>query len=270
MIRATGSRRRAFTIRTREPLKRDRDRLLAVYLRVVKHWESAIPRIMEAYERELVTYTRDAISDLEDAVNQEAGWFTRLFVTLQAGITDWAVELEQWQRGVWRGATLSATGVDLGTMLYAGDVTQTVESVITQNIGLITDVDAQQASRMKDAVFRGLNGRYPARDVAKELQGITGFGRKRALLIASDQLQKATQALDTERMYQAGVTQFEWTHSRKLHPRNWHKARQGKIYDLQTRRAIDGSETIPADDMPGIPVRCGCRKLAHIDFGDDE
>lgn len=270
MIAATGTKRRTFTIRTPEPLQRDRDRLLRIYLRVIRHWESARPRIVAAYEREaqLVrdAYTLDAADDLSAAIDGEGNWFTRMFVELRAEIEEWAIAAEAWSRGKWRGAVLSATGVDLDTMLYAGDVQQTVEASIQSNLALIRDVNDQQSAKMKEAVFRGLNQRLPARDVARELSGITGFGRKRATLIASVELQKISTALDTERQYQAGITQFEWRHSRKLHPRPWHKAREGKIYDLETRKQVGGDEVIPADDMPGIPIRCGCRKQAHLDL----
>ena len=270
LIARTGTKRRTFTIRTPEPLQRDRDRLLRMYLRVIRHWEGARSRIVAAYERELgfrdSAIVADAVGDLSEAIDSEGNWFTRLFVELRAEIEEWALLTEQWQRGKWRGGVLSATGVDLETMLYAGDVQQTVEASIQSNLALIRDVNDQQSAKMKEAVFRGLNQRLPARDVARELSSITGFGRKRATLIASVELQKISTALDTERQYQAGITQFEWKHSRKLHPRPWHKAREGKIYDLETRKQVGGDEVIPADDMPGIPIRCGCRKQAHLDL----
>lgn len=278
LIRRTGTNRNTFTIRTPEPLARDRDRLLKPYVKVVRHWEGARARIVAAYERELGLYTRDsqlaggatlvadAPSDLNDAIDSEGSWFSRIFVELRAEITDWALACEAWHRGKWRGALLSATGVDLDTMLYAGDVAQTIDASIAGNLALIKDVNDQQAARMKEAVFRGLNQRLPARDVARELQSVTGFGRKRANLISSVELMKISTALDTERQYQAGITQFEWRHSKKLHPRPWHAARDGKIYYLESRKQVDGDEMIPADDMPGIPIRCGCRKQAHLDL----
>lgn len=251
------TKRRKFTFGTPDPLARDRDALLRIYLRVIRHWEEARGRILAAYGRELDNVlTRDSVDDLQDAIDSEASWFSRIFLSLEVAIAEWTAALEAWHRSKWRGSILSASGVDVDTMLYAGDVEQTLESVIRQNVALIKDVDAQQAQKMTGIVFRGLNERLPARDVAKQLAEVTGFGRKRALLIASDQLQKAATALDSERMYEAGITQFVWRHSGKKHPREWHKARNGKRYDLRTRKEVGGDEVIPADDMPGIPIRC--------------
>lgn len=261
------TKRRQFTFGTPDPLARDRDALLRIYLRVIRHWEGARGRLVEAYGRELDNVlTRDSIDDLQAAIDSEASWFSRIFLSLEVAIAEWTEALESWHRSKWRGSILSASGVDVDTMLYAGDVEQTLESVIRQNVALIKDVNQQQIDRMTGIVFRGLNERLPARDVAKQLAGVTGFGRKRALLIASDQLQRAATALDTERMAEAGISTFVWRASGKLHPREWHKARNGKRYDLRTRKEVGGDEVIPADDMPGIPIRCGCKKQAYFEI----
>lgn len=265
---AQRTKRRKFTFGTPDPLARDRDALLRIYLRVIRHWEGARGRLVGAYERELSGLTRDSVEDIQSAIDQEASWFDRIFLELQVAITEWTAELEAWHRSKWRGSILSASGVDVDTLLYAGDVEQTVEASIRGQLALIRDVNEQQRAKMTEAIFRGLNQRLPARDVAKELQAITQFGRKRSLLIASVELQKIATALDTERMAEAGLDQFVWRHSGKKHPRIWHKERNGKRYNLATRKQSDGrgDETIPADDMPGIPIRCGCRKQAYLEI----
>lgn len=262
------TKRRQFTFGTPDPLARDHDALLRIYLRVIRHWEGARGRILAAYTLTGINdgYTLDGIDDIQATIDSEASWFERVFLSIEVAFQSWSADLEAWHRSKWRGSILSASGVDVDTMLYAGDVEQTVGAVIKQNIALIKDVNAQQADRMAGIVFRGLNERLPARDVAKQLAEVTGFGRKRALLIASDQLQRAATALDTERMAEAGITSFIWKHSAKRHPREWHKARNGKRYDLRTRKEVGGNEVIPADDMPGIPIRCGCKKQAYFEI----
>lgn len=267
------TKRRQFIFGTPDPLARDRDALLRIYLRVIRHWEGARGRIAEAYGRELDNVlTRDSVDDLQAAIDSEASWFSRIFLTLEVAIAEWTAGLEAWHRSKWRGSILSASGVDVDTMLYAGDVEQTVLASIRGNLELIRDVNEQQRSRMAETIFRGLNQRLPAREVAKELQAITQFGRKRSLLIASVELQKISTALDRERQLEAGITQFKWVHSKKLHPRAWHKARDGKVYDWKTRKEVGGDEVIPADDMAGVPIRCGCRAAAHfvIEGVDDD
>jgi uncharacterized protein with gpF-like domain len=247
----------------------DQVRLLRIYMRVVNHWSEARGRLVEAYGRELGLLTTDSISDIQSDIDAEGSWFTRLFIELRADITAWAVSVEQWQRGKWRGAVLSASGVDLDTQLFAGDVQQTVESMIAQNVSLLKDMNAQQQEKITGVIFRGLNQRLPARDVAKQLQEVAAFGKRRSLLIASDQLQKASVALTQERAYQAGLgPEYEYVHSGKHNFRPWHKARNGKIF---SDAAKPGDEKyIAPDDQPGIPVRCGCRKKYLLNLEGDE
>lgn len=274
---AQRTKRRQFTFGTPDPLKRDQDALLRIYLRVIRHWEGARGRLVEAYGRELenapymdhkapLGTVYDTIDDLQAEIDREAGWFQSVFLSLEVQITAWTGSIEAWHRSKWRGSILSASGVDVDTMLYAGDVQQTVLASIRGQLELIRDVNDQQRARMAEAIFRGLNQRMPAREVAKELQAITAFGRKRSLLIASVELQKIATALDRERQAEAGLKSFKWFHSKKKHPRNWHVARNGKIYDWKTRKQVGGDEVIPADDMAGIPIRCGCRAAGYLEI----
>lgn len=276
LIKRTGNRRKRFVFASPEPRVMDRVRLYRTYMRVVKHWQQAKEPIMAQYEEE-IKYVRDEglfqdnIDDLNATIDSEGNWFTRLFVELRAEIETWTLGVELWQRGKWRGAVLSASGVDLDTMLYAGDVEQTLQATIEQNVALIRDVNEKQRSQITQAVFRGLNQRLPARDVAAEIDRIADTGRKRALLIASDQLQKAATALSVERAHQAGLGgRYEWVHSGKLHPREWHKARNGKVFDDAAKPGSE--EYVPPDDRPGIPIRCGCRRrgVLELDNFDEE
>lgn len=280
LVARTGTKRKRFVIGNPEPRDMDRVRLLRVYMQVVNHWAGMRASLLTQYEREISirdsvpgiaiadnTLVSDSIDDINATLEEGTSWFNRLVITLEAGITSWALGVEAWQRGKWRGAVLSATGVDLDTMLYAGDVAETVQSRILANLELIKDVNAQQRQRMAQVVFNGLNQRLPARDVAKQLAEVTGFGRKRSLLIASVELQKIATALSNERAHQAGVgDKYEWVHSKKKHPRDWHKSRNGKTF---SNRAKPGSpEYIPPDDRAGIPIRCGCRAQPVLDLSE--
>lgn len=283
MTRRAGTKRKRIVIRTRDPLKRDRDRLMAIYMQVVRHWQQAIPGIVAAYER-LAEANRvwdsaplidrpmmvDSAEEIAEAIEAEEGWFARVSLNLQSLISDWVGAMEWWQRSRWASAIFSATAVPIDTMLSAGDVQGTLDDTIAYNLSLIKDVDAQQARRMKEIVYRGYQSRMTAREVAKELQAVTGFGRQRALLIASVEQQKLVAVLDRERMAQAGITNALYKHSKKSHPRLWHKARDGKEYVLETRTSVDGKDTIAKDDMPGIAIRCGCGWEAILDLDAKE
>lgn len=238
----------------------------SVYLPVVQAWSEAQAPIMAEYERSLAALVTDSAADIEGQLGQMDSFLQRIFLELTPRLRSWLLRVERWHRGKWRGAVLSAAGVDLETMMGPQDVAETLDTVLQRNVALVKDVGAQARGRISDAVFRGLTNRLPARDVAKDIRSAVDMSRRRSLGIASDQLSKVSSALDSERMRQAGIEQFTYRHSGKIHARPWHKARDGKRYELDTGQQVDGTDVIEADDMPGVPPWCGCRKQAYISF----
>jgi uncharacterized protein with gpF-like domain len=179
-----------------------------------------------------------------------------VLLTLTPRLRDWAVGVERWQRGKWRGAVLSATGIDLQTMIGPEDTQSTLETIIEWNTSLIKDVSDQARQRIANSVFSGLRERRAAREVAAEIREAVDMGRRRSVGIASDQLSKLSSSLASERRRQAGITSWKWRHSGKKHPREEHKARDGKVYTDQTA----------PKDKPGQLPYCGCREQAVIDL----
>ncbi len=264
---------RAMTLRARPNLRRKSitlreiappatfatDLYLRSYRPIVLLWRERIPAIMAEYERTLSSMTTDSPADVQREIEAGEATFTRIFLELSAGVRLWTLRTEEWTRARWRGAVLSATGVDVGTLVGAGDMRATIEATIARNVGLIRDVSAQAQGRITDAVFRGLNQRLPARDVAREIRGAVDMSQRRAIGIASHQLSDISNRLADERRREAGLDEYEWIHSRKRNGRPEHIARNGKIY----------SDKNPPPTLAGAEPYCGCRTRAHIDFGDD-
>lgn len=255
--RATNPRRRQITLRPIiAPGTMATNLFRTAYLPVIQAWEQGLARILAEYGRTVSSMTTDAPADVERAVTSIGDEISRLLLVLTPRLRDWALRVEKFHRGKWRGAVLSAARVDLETMIGQMDVAETLETVISRNVALVRDVSAQAQGRISDAVFRGLTNRTPARDVAKDVREAVAMSRRRSINIASDQLTKLTSALDGERMRQAGIEKWEWKSSHKLHFRPEHQARDGKIYSFDD----------PPAEMPGELPFCGCRKLAVVEF----
>jgi len=256
LVRARGI-RRTITIRPIMPPRTLAKELLnALYAPSIRMWAAGLDRILAAYEQTLSQLTTDSPADIDREIGASASAFDRLLLVLTPALRNWGVRVERWHRGRWIANVLSATSIDLGTMLTIGDVEETVDVVIRRNVSLVRDVSEQARGRIADAVFRGVQQRTPVREVAKELREAVEMGRQRSIRIAADQATKLTTALDTERMKQAGIEKWEWKHSGKLHPRQQHLARDGKVYTFDD----------PPADMPGDLPFCGCRKLAVIEL----
>lgn len=244
----------------------------STYARVIAAWSDALPRINAAYAQSLSELTQDSPADVRAEIDGAAEAINRLILLLTPQVRDWAIGLERWHRQKWIGAVLSATSVDLTAIVGPEDARQTLEQVIEWNTSLIRDVTEQARQRIGNAVFDGLRNRTPARDVAKSIREAVDMGRRRSLNIASDQMQKLAASLADERRRAAGITAWEWVHSRKAHPRAQHVARNGNYYSddsADVGKELNGKTLLaPPETRPGQEPWCGCRARSVIDLSD--
>lgn len=235
------------------------DLYAGTYAPVVKTWEAAIPVIIAQYERSLADMTTDSPATIGEVLTRTESGVTSLVVDIRLALAAWAARIERWQRARWRSTVLTATGVDLDTMLGPQAMRMTTGAAIERNVGLVRSVSEQTRTRIGEAVFRGLNRRSPAAEVAKEIRTATGMARRRAMNIAADQTVKITAALNQERRREAGIDTWEWVHSGKLHPREEHRARNGKRY----------SDDDAPEDTPGELPFCGCTERAVLSLDSE-
>jgi len=242
----------------------------STYAHVIAAWTDALPRINAAYEQSLSELVTDAPADVRAEIDGAAEQVNRLLLLLTPGLRDWALKVERWDRQKFIGAVLSATSVDLSAVIGPEDARQTVEATIEWNVSLVRDVSDQARQRISNTVFDGLRNRTPAREVAKELSEKVGMSRRRALAVSSDQLSKLTSSLADERRRAAGITAWEWVHSRKAHPRSQHVARNGNYYSdvaADVGKVLNGKALLaPPEDRPGQLPWCGCRSRSVITF----
>ena len=267
--RAKNPRRSVITLRPISPPATLATNLFqACYRPVVQAWEAALPNIVAEYERTLAEMTTDSPADVEARIGQAEAEAQSVMLRVSIALERWAATVERWHRRKWTATVLPATNVDLRTMIGAGDMRMTLEAAIARNTGLIRSVSDETRRRVGDAVFRGLQNRKPAREVAREIREAAGIERRRALRIAADQNVKLASALNEERRRQAGIDSWYWQHSGKVHAREDHKARDGFLYSDNPERV--GSEyqgkrvRKPPEDLPGQLPYCGCGTRACL------
>jgi SPP1 gp7 family putative phage head morphogenesis protein len=244
------------------PTQAQTDDLARIYLRVVAMWREGAAGIVAEYERTLGEMTTDSAGSTGSAIDGVQVQVNRLLLSLDPALRDWIVRVERVLTGKWVRGVLSATDVDLSTVLSPSDVSDTVEAVLEWNTSLIRDVSDELRRRVANSVFAGFQRRAPAREIAKEISNSVGLSRARSLRIAADQTVKLGARLNQARQEQAGLTSFKWRHSAKAHPRSWHLHRDGRIFSW-------ADPGIPADDMPGVPPYCGCTAQGVVVFGHE-
>lgn len=271
MIKRLGIRRRAITFAAIFPSQSQADSLGAIYLKIVRAWmersrDQIIPtftasmRQLANQESIASMLTVDSPEDVATEIGSSAEYVNRLVLTLTPALRDWVVRAESLHRSRFVANAKTAAGVDLSTILGTEGVETTLGAAYEENLSLIRNISEDVRSRIGRIVFEGFRNRTPRRELAKQINDAVQIGRKRALLIASDQSTKLSARLDQERQEEIGISEFIWVHSGKLHYRPAHKRRDGKRYSWQNNN-LNG-------DLPGVAIHCGCKARAFVDLGE--
>ncbi len=267
MIKRAGkTRRKSLTLRAINPTSSQALELAAIINQVVSAWSAAgRGRIMAAYDRTMAERTmdgrratmdasiHDTVDDIQAEIDAAEAEIERLVLLLTPKLRDWTIRIERWHRQRFIASVLTPTGVDLSTLLNPeGEIMDAFRQGI---LALIRNIDEDTRGRIAGAVWRGFQERTPRREVAREIAKAVQISRRRALFIASDQTVKMAARLDQARQEEAGISEYEWMKSGKLHPRQAHVIRDGLIYQWKKP---------PLGGHPGTEPNCGCKARAYL------
>lgn len=235
------------------------DLYATAYSPVLKEWEQGIAAITAEYERSLSALTTDAAPELSGVIVSIENGISQLAVSLRLRLERWAARIESAHRRRWNATVKQSTGLDVSTLTGPADMRVPLSTVIERNVALVSSVSSQAKDRISSSVFRGLDERKPAREVAAEIREAVAMSRARALRISSDQTGKISETLNEERRREAGLMAWEWVSSHKTNYRPEHAARDGKRYSDDP---ADGAP--PPNDRPGQLPFCGCTSRAVL------
>jgi SPP1 gp7 family putative phage head morphogenesis protein len=227
----------------------------AAFAHIIEAWRAALPQLEAEYARTLAELVQDAPADLSATMSAVEQGIAARAIAVTVALRRWADLAERHHRARWRGAVLSATKVDLATMIGAEAARITLEVTLERNVALVASVAQETRTRIASEVFQGFTERRPARDIGKAISEAVEMSRRRALNIAADQTSKLAAQLNVERAREAGISQYEWMSSHKKFPRAEHAARDGKVFTYGT----------PAGDEPGMAIHCGCVARAVLE-----
>jgi SPP1 gp7 family putative phage head morphogenesis protein len=135
-----------------------------------------------------------------------------------------------------------------------------------QAVDLIRRMPERQLERIRALVDEAAESGMRVETLRRRIGEETGIARRRAELIAEDQVLKANAALHTQRMAAAGVRRYEWSTSRDERVRPEHARLEGRVFDLDGPGAPGaGLRGEPAH--PGEAIRCRCVKIPVFDEG---
>lgn len=170
--------------------------------------------------------------------------------------------------GNWQKAINQAIGVNVA--LPGTDMSSNVDAWAEENTALITNLAQSYLSKVTTAVNSGFRDGLSWRDISKNIQAETGVAKRRADLIARDQVATMNMQVTKQRAADLDIKQFVWRTMEDQRVRGnpsgrypkanpSHYARNGKTYNWS-----DGAGA--RDTFPGQAINCRCFAMNVIEF----
>jgi SPP1 gp7 family putative phage head morphogenesis protein len=263
--------------RTRWPRPRYPHREVLIYQRKIRYFCQqaeyiirrdifpALPRLLGEASRVPVptVLRRDAADDIDDAIASAAAATARAIpdADVEAAARQTAVRMSEWQADELGRQVQKVTKVNL----YDGStgLEQHLDLFVTDNVSLIKSIPADQLADVKGVITRGARAGKHHTEVAAEIAAKFGVSRKRAALIASDQIGKLNGELNQIRQQGLGVRRYRWSSVQDQRVRERHKVLNGSIQEWAVPPIVD-TQTMERGH-PGQPIRCRCVAIPIVD-----
>lgn len=170
--------------------------------------------------------------------------------------------------GNWQKAINQAIGVNVA--LPGTDMSANIDAWAEENTALITNLTQSYLSKITTAVNSGFRDGLSWRDISKNIRAETGVAKRRADLIARDQVATMNMQVTKQRAEDLEIKQFVWRTMEDQRVRGnpsgrypkanpSHYARNGKTYNWS-----DGAGA--RDTFPGSAINCRCYAANVIEF----
>lgn len=170
--------------------------------------------------------------------------------------------------GNWQKAINQAIGVNVA--LPGTDMSANIDAWAEENTALITNLTQSYLSKITTAVNSGFRDGLSWRDISKNIRAETGVAKRRADLIARDQVATMNMQVTKQRAADLEIKQFVWRTMEDQRVRGnpsgrypkakpSHYARNGKTYNWS-----DGAGA--RDTFPGQAINCRCFAMNVIEF----
>lgn len=151
-------------------------------------------------------------------------------------------------------------GAEIEPLLHDKGLSKFFDERVSSNVGLIRSIGVEKHPQLQKKLGQMIAQDATVKDIAQALQEHFSLSKKKAALIAQDQVGKLNGELDQHRQKQMGLNRYRWRTMRDLrvtgrpgglypdaHPSHW--AREGKIYSW---------DDPPEGGHPKQRVRCRC------------
>ena len=139
--------------------------------------------------------------------------------------------------------------------LYQVDTSELVQLFIRENMILVEGVPKALRDTIESTILRGARSGTHVRQIEKEIGTLVGLAKKRAKLIARDQVNKLSGDLTKHHQKAAGINKYRWMTSRDERVRSRHANLDGQIFSWDKPPVSDKSG---ARFHPKQAINCRC------------
>lgn len=246
------TRRRKTRLGAINPTKHHEEQLRRILNGVIEHYIEGGVALAEAYLADMALMlpasVQSALLDLRYSVRlPEAEAIEKLKA--------WAADVSLWHGRKWQARVMAAVNIDVTPLTRAETIAPALNEAISDSARLIRDISEDMADRVERAALEAFESGEGKAGLAKRLREVYGYSRRRADLIAQDQLGKLTGNLDRLRQTEAGIDAYQWLTVGDGRVRPTHAARNGEEFKWSDP---------PMGGHPGTEIRCRCRARAVI------
>lgn len=247
--------------------EREYVRTTNAYMAILKaELEEQLPRLKEVYKKNRDAevqgnWRNDSVTDLMLAV-------FRIFTTIKNnviaktlgfGLRRKLESLAHLTRKLtvkeWKKAIKATLGIDIREDYYLGDFyVEQLKKWVEENVGLISSIPEDTLEKMKDIVYDGFAAGKTTTRMVKEIQRAYSISRRRAELIARDQIAKLNGQIQRAQQQDAGITEYIWSTTGDERVRKSHRDLNGRKFSWDDAPVnSDGRKCHPGEDF-----QCRC------------
>lgn len=166
----------------------------------------------------------------------------------------------------WNGNELQRHVQQVAKINVWGDTTglaEHLELTVNDNVKLVKGLVHGQLDDLKGIVVRGARAGVHQSVIAEQIEQRFAMPKKRAALIANDQVGKLNGELNQIRQQRLGVRRYRWSSSQDERVRKRHRQLNGTIQEWAKPPVTD--ERTGERAHPGQPIRCRCQPIPIVD-----
>lgn len=137
----------------------------------------------------------------------------------------------------------------VATLFIRPSIQNIIRQAIKTNLELIKDIGSKALRDLEREFIKGVSRGASSREMAKIIRSTLETTKKRAALIARDQIGSINSSITQAIHKELGIDRYIWRTMKDDRVRPAHRVREGKAFSYSSP---------PPDGNPGEPINCRC------------